>query len=72
MPMSPTEQRRRAIQARWSRTTDPAQRRRETAPGRVSAAVKVLVDNWPELRPDQVAKLRSLLQQPGGGHDDAA
>lgn len=69
MTMSKTEQRRQAIQIRWSRTTDPAQRRRETTPGRVASAVKVLVDNWPELRPEQVAKLRSLLQQPGGGPD---
>ena len=69
MPMSTTEQHRHAIQARWSRTTDPAQRRAETRPGRIAAAVKVLVDNWPELRPEQVAKLRGLLRQPGGSPD---
>lgn len=60
---------RHAIETRWSKVTDPDQRRRQTQPARVSAAVKVLVNNWPELRPNQMAQLRSLLQQPGGGPD---
>jgi hypothetical protein len=60
---------RHATQTRWCKVTDPDQRRRQTQPARVAAAVKVLVDAWPTLDPAQVARLRSLLQQPGGGPD---
>jgi uncharacterized protein with WD repeat len=56
------------MRAHWAAAT-PEQRRQATKPARIAHAVKELVDNWPELRPEQMAKLRSLLQQPGGGPD---
>ena len=62
-----SEQARHAIQSRWAKTTDPAERRRQTAAGRRAGAVKIIVEQWPELRPEQVAKLRALLQPVGGG-----
>jgi hypothetical protein len=62
-----SEAARHAIESRWAKVTDPAQRRRQTQAGRVASAVKVVVENWPELRPEQVARLRALLQQLGGG-----
>lgn len=64
MPASPT--RSASMRAHWAAAT-PEQRRQATKPARIAHAVKELVDNWPELRPEQMARLRSLLQQPGGG-----
>lgn len=62
-------QRQQAIRARWDKATDPAQRKAQTRPARIASAVRTIVDNWPELRPEQVARLRALLQPVGGDHD---
>jgi hypothetical protein len=65
-----SESAKRAVAARWAGTT-PEDRRRSTAAARREHAVREIVAQWPELRPEQIQKLRSLLQQPGGGHDGA-
>jgi hypothetical protein len=62
-----SEAARHAIETRWARTTDPEQRRAAIRPARLASAVRTLVDNWPELTPEQVSRLRSLLQPPEGG-----
>jgi hypothetical protein len=59
-----------AGRARWA-GIDRDQRRDATRAGRVASAVRTIVDNWPELRPEQVARLRGLLQPPGAGGPDA-
>jgi hypothetical protein len=58
---------RHAIEARWSRTTDPEQRRAQTRPARIAAAVRIIVDAAPDLTPDQVARLRAIFAAPGSG-----
>lgn len=65
MPSSRTEA---ASRARWAGTT-PEQRKAGTKKARLSLAVREIVDQWPELRPEQVAHLRSLLTPAGGGRD---
>jgi hypothetical protein len=57
--------------SRWAKVQDPAARRAATRPARISSAVSTLVENWPELTDAQVARLRALLQPPGGGQDAA-
>jgi hypothetical protein len=42
-----SEAARHAIESRWAKTTDPAQRKAQTQPGRIASAVKVVVENWP-------------------------
>jgi hypothetical protein len=55
-----------ATRARWAGST-PEQRREGTRKARLTHAVNELVNQWPELTPEQVARLRSLLQPVGGG-----
>lgn len=52
----------------WSKIP-PEERRRRTRNASRAAAVKVIVEDWPSLDPEQVAKLRALLIPPGGGQD---
>jgi hypothetical protein len=63
MPSSPAHV--RAMRGVWRRRT-PEQRREITENARIAAAVGKIVDSWPELRPEQVARLRALLQPPDG------
>ena len=65
MPLSPSDHARVAARGRWS-DMPAEQRRAATKPARTAQAVKTLVENWPELRPDQIARLRALLQPVGG------
>lgn len=60
-----------ATRARWAGTT-PEQRKAELRKTRLALAVKELVDQWPELTPEQVARLRALLQPVGGDADAGA
>jgi hypothetical protein len=60
-----------ATRARWANTT-PEQRREATRKARLTHAVNELVRQWPELTPEQMARLRALLQPVGGGRDEAA
>jgi hypothetical protein len=68
----PSEVARRANEARWAKYPDPEQRRKQTRKARLTHAVNELVNQWPELTPEQVARLRTLLQPVGGDLDDAA
>jgi hypothetical protein len=54
------ERARRAAQTRWA-DTPPERRTTVTRPGRVAAAVKLIVDQAPTLTNDQRAKLRLIL-----------
>jgi hypothetical protein len=54
-----------ASRARWAGST-PEQRKAALRKTRLSLAVKELVDQWPELTPEQVVRLRALLQPVGG------
>jgi hypothetical protein len=67
--MSRSEAARVGSMARWATRTTPEQRRAEMRKPRIASAVQTIVENWPTLDPAQVAKLRALLQQPGGGSD---
>jgi hypothetical protein len=67
----PSSARSEAARRRWA-STPPEKRREHMRRARLGQRVQDLVDAWPELRPEQVAKLRALVQQPGGGTDDAA
>jgi hypothetical protein len=51
-----------AITARWAKTTDPAERRRQTQAGLRAAAVNRVVESWPELTEAQQQRLRALLR----------
>jgi hypothetical protein len=64
--LSRSEAARVASRARWADRPDPEQRRAELHKPQVAAAVRKVVDNWPELTPEQVTRLRSLLQPVGG------
>jgi hypothetical protein len=66
MPSSPAHV--RAMHSVWERRT-PEQRAAITKNARVAAAVRTVVDNWPELTDAQQQRLRALLQPVGGGHD---
>jgi uncharacterized protein with WD repeat len=71
MPMSRAEAAAYARRIRQE-TATPEQRRAQTAAARRASAVKVVVEQWPELRPEQIQKLRSLLRPvPEGGGSDA-
>jgi hypothetical protein len=56
---------RRTNAVRWAGTT-PEQRRAGTRKARLTHAVNELVNQWPELTPEQIARLRALLQPVGG------
>jgi hypothetical protein len=56
-----SERSRHAIETRWSRTTDPEQRRAATGPARLAAAVKAVVDQAPNLTDEQRNRLRVIL-----------
>lgn len=60
---------RHAIEARWAKVTDPAEREAQTAAMRRAAYVAGVIKNWPELTKDQQARLRALLRPVGGGAD---
>jgi hypothetical protein len=60
-----------SVRAHWAGLSRQ-ERQERTKSARMAYHVKQLVDNWPTLDPKQVARLRSLLQQPGGGRDGAA
>jgi hypothetical protein len=66
MPFT-SESAKAALASRWAGTT-PEERRKSTAPARREHAIREIVAGWPELRPDQVARLRALLRPvPEGG-----
>ena len=52
-----------ASRARWAGTT-PEQRKAALRLVRREQAVKAIVADWPELTPEQVARIRALLQPP--------
>jgi hypothetical protein len=52
---------------RYYASRTPEERREQTKDARLSYHVKKVVEAWPELRPEQVAKLRALLQPVGSG-----
>jgi hypothetical protein len=60
--LSTSERARHAIETRWSRTTDPEQRRAATRPARLAAA-KAVVDQAPNLTDGQRNRLRVILTQ---------
>ena len=64
-----SEAARHAIESRWAKTTDPAKRAAQTKPARIASAVRIVVDNWPELTETQQQRLRALLRPAGGGQD---
>jgi hypothetical protein len=61
-----SERARYAIETRWSRTTDPEQRRAATGPARLAAAVKAVVDQAPNLTDEQRNRLRVILTRSPG------
>ena len=65
MTLSNVERGRRGGLAAQAKLT-PEQRAAATRRARRALAVKTLVTEWPELRPEQVAKLKALLVPPGG------
>jgi hypothetical protein len=75
MAFANREQAAAAGRANWTGTTAEERRKRTIRP-RVAYYVNRLVENWPELTDEQVARLRALLQPPeavkGGGRDGAS
>jgi hypothetical protein len=65
MELSHAERGRRGGLAAQAKLT-PTERAEAARRARRALAVREIVAQWPTLDPEQVAKLRSLLRQPGG------